>query len=1112
MKILQDLEPIDFTYNFAGWASTFNQMLQGLQAAEFATGDSYVDVDTAQTIDGNKIFIAAASFNSGFSSQGNVTLNDGTLTLNSADINITTATRENGDVRFIGSRGINLLSSATSLGFNFGFANPESQNNLILGFESGSSFFTFASNVTPRVTNSTIVFGNSTWVVPANPSVDSVMRWNPSTSALQWQTKSALVDELAADVIENLTFTEVTLGAELIPVGTIIDIDATAVENWENGGEANALFPGWLFLDGSTISKITNPEYTLIVDLLNPGNNTATLLDSTGGANVKLIKYARDAVTTFRLGADRGIRITQNSVEVGEVSLNGGQYVIQARVDGTTLVYDDNDALRTGPDVPLYNSGRLTTSAPVSLSDAANKEYVDNSLSSISNIGSTLSLPEAVDGFSYVDSSYSLSLVDRSYTARGWGVKRHSSFFDEENNNLHFHAFNPYNDSIVKWKKSIITRGQYYFIDESNIIYAYGDNSLGEIAQQNRGSSGNEAQYYSMLTDAQPYNRSDINQLLPAFLPASSVWPANVVTFESATGSVGDVGAGSGVTHLTIKTQDGFDRSFILGDRANGLVRYFDSQNRAYTRGFYLSIGPNSAGQFGNGNTTSTTRSSGATVWGPSGAARMLWLNYALLDSERPGLAAALTNPASVENYRRRFNWFKPNVIDAIGATTWRTQTGLPNNVNYSQFNRYIKKVVRTTNAHYAIVGAPGDELNNEIWCSGNNSGGSFGNGKTDSSNTDFTPMLVGTAANLGVGIITTVGVSSSSVFRRADNAAHNFLAFETLTVGTTILYIIPGDAASNNLSTQFRLFASLSNAVTAFINGGTTGAYTSTTLASTNFAYRARLKGVYDISAARTVEDTSDDSILLKIAKTQNANSAALDSLSENNILTNEVWAVGRNASSRLAVNSTSSHITSPTITSFTLAGAPAPTKIEKILVSNHTQTSFALDSNGYLWHSGALALGLAGTNSLSGSNQTWTRALTLDSYRVVKFFLIDSNTSIGGIGTNSRLFIVCQERNNPNKRFLFAGGRNRGGGLGTKTRYAEFTPTYLRIAFSEDPQNIVEMCGVAHRSFALCRSNTETFGRLYEAGAGWPFDHFKSDGSWDLIPYFRNIDRVIV
>lgn len=1115
MKILQNIEPIDFTYNFAGWSSTFNKMLLALQEAEFATGDSYVDVDTAQAIDGNKIFIAPASFNSGFNSQGDVTIIDGTLTINSANINILTSSRDDGNVRFIGSNGLNLLSSASSLGFNFGFTSPETQNNLVLSFESGSSFFTFANNVTPRVTNSTIVFGNSTWIVPANPTVDSVMRWNPSTNALQWQTKSALVDELASDVIENLTFSEVTLGAELIPVGTIIDIDATAVENWENGGEANALFPGWLFLDGSTISKVTNPEYSLIVDLLNPGFNTATLPDSTGGANVKLIKYAKDAVTTFRLGADRGIRITQNSVEVDEVSLSGGQYVIQARIDGTTIVYDDNNdgALKTGPNIPVYNSGRLTTLPPISPSDAANKSYVDATVVSSLNTGSTISINEAVDGFAYSDSSYSLSLIDRNKTARAWGSKRHPNLNDAEGTNMHFHAFSPISDSIVKFKKAISTRDQYYFVDESDILYAYGDNSNGEISQRDRGTSGNEAQYYIGLTDGAPYNRAVINQLLPAFLPSATVWPASVVAFDSATGSVGDAGATSTDTHLTIKTKDGLDREYVSGNRNNGLVRYFDSNNQAFTRGYYLSIGPNSSGQFGDGTTNGVSLSSGARLWGPTGAGRMLWLNYAILDSERTSLAASLSNATNVENYRRRFNWFKPNVINALGVNTWRAQTGLPNSAVFSQFDRYIKKVVRTSNAHYVIVGSPGDELNNELWSAGNNSGGSFGNGRTDSLNRDFVPMLSQNAQSLGVGAI--AAATGSNIFKRANNNPHGFMAFETLVVGTSNLYIVPGDASNTNLSTQFRLFASLDQAVVAFINGGTVGAFTSTSLSTTNFAHRARLKGAYDIAAARTRDDSSADAIMIKVAKTQETSTSALDALTENEIVTNEVLACGRNADNRLAVNSIASNILVPTPTTFALNGLSLPTKILQITLCNHTRASFALDSSGYLWYSGNNATGMAGTGVLTGTNSQWTRSLSLNSFRVLRYFVVDSNTTIDSIGTNSRIFIVLASRNNASQRYLFAGGRNRAGGLGTNVSYDAYTANYLKIAFPEDPLNIVEAAGVALRSFMLCKGTNETTGRLYEAGSGYPIDHFKSERgsqSWDVIPHFRNIDSTII
>lgn len=1105
--ILQTAQNLELTDNFSQWRTKFNFVLGELKATNFVTPDEVVTIETSQTIDGGKTFSATVVCNSGISVNG--------------DAIFSGSFSSTGNSNFIGANGIRLLSTSNVSSFRFNFNSPSEKQNLVLDYEDplDDAQFTISENVTLNISGSEpkIKVGESTWNLPStDPSANSLLYWNNINDTIIWKTTDAVATELTDTIADSLlddndfrndiiditteaiTYASTTLAVNLIPVGSIIEIDATAVDGWTNGGVPDTNFPGWLFLDGSTINKTTNPEFTAIVDLLNPGQNTATLTDSTGGVSVKLIKYLEDPVSTFKLEDGNGIQFSNGTTPLDFINLTSNIATVSLKANSSDFIFNSGE-LTLASNVAKTIDGKLQSSVTPSLGiDLTNKTYVDAQVSSLNQAaqsiqGSTLTLGENIDSRVYCDGEYSLTFVDRDGVGRSFIFGE--NFGDGEMFDESFVSISPITLAETKFKKSYTSASAHYFVDNNDIIYGHGKNNLGQIAASSRNKN-----YYS-TGNSIIYGNTTIQNCLPAFLPTVDLWPANAVTVDYVTGN----GTVSSISNLTLKTKDGVGNAFVDNISTNGLIEYKHS-GVSYSRGYFLSIGDNGFGTFGDGLTTDASATTGPKIWGPIGTqlgnnfpARTLWLNFGVQDSERNAIGNLITNSRNA--FFKRFNWFKPNVIDALGLSGWRTQTGVGNDVEFSAFNWFIKKVLRTNNAHYVIVGKPGTELQNEVWCSGGNSTGSFGNG-TNVSTTDYSPVLSSPTTVIGPGAGNAGSISlrsgdptsGSGVFRTTSTQNHGFSNFERLINGSNSYVILTGDQNNQNASTTFRLFSTLANAVNAFISGGVGVNFSASTLATSVFSYRSKLKGVYDLHVGGNL-------LLMKVALTETPNNTALDSLSESAILTNKVMAVGSNANGFSATNQTISEFYTPLDTIF----PPNTAKIIRVFAADKIAVSYALDANGNLWTAGNKAAGLSDVGNISGNLQQWTKTNVSLLHKVLNFHFIDFTSSY----YKPKIYIICEKRSGSNPSgILFAGGKNYANSLGIPDFTAE-TLNYVQIIFPEDPKNIVSFHDIAAtQPIVICKTPGQSVGRVYSVGND--VKGYFSTRIYDS-RNFRNIDRFI-
>jgi alpha-tubulin suppressor-like RCC1 family protein len=1134
MKILQDKNPVLLTDTFDQWRIKFNDVLSDLQDETFASTDGLVTTESAQVIEGIKTFSPIQYFIGGFNTQGSSVLGGETLTINTnSDFNVLTSSN-GGAVRFVGS-GINFLTDVTSHQFTLGYESLSDPQNISLKYsQSGANAtFTIDNDVTFGLENSKLKVGNVIWNLPTtSPTSPSLLRW-VSNNSIVWQTVSDFTSELISDptftdtisteLLSDTDFTDsigsaiisggITLASEVIPVGTTVDIDATAVTGWTNGGTPNVNFPGWLFLDGSTISKVTNTEFTEIVNLLNPGQNTAVLTDSRGGANVKIIKYKKDPVSTFKIVKGDGVILNVSGQNTNEVGLLSGLVNLSLSVNSSDFTFNSGTLTLNSNVVKRVVSGNIqSTVDPTVDNDLTRKSYVDNqvanvasSVAALTTTGSTITLGEAIDGFGYNDSYYSMSLINKDGNAvaysNDYGLWDHT-----------FYANSVVKSGLAKFKKSISSVQHQFFIDEDDIIYGRGYNDKGQIAQINRGNSADFPDYYRESTsDLAPYNKAVLTHLFPALLPQKSIWDANAVTVDYITGPTAEFGSRVGNTDITVKTKDGVEPIFNTPTNPrSGLVK-LNNNNIPYTRGYVLSNGSNIYGQFGRGDVDENNSSFGSLVWGPrinnhlNFLGRSLWLTYGVTEQEYSVTSSTLSSRIALgTTYRnqleKRFNFYKPNAIKAGGLgntdnnalSTWRTNTGLTTQ-SYSDYNWFIKKIFRTWDAHYVIVGKPGSESENEIWAAGRNVSGSMGNNHVgDIYQSDFMPML-SAGINFDSGTYTTGGnTTNSTVFTKAGNSPHNFSDFDNITIGTVNYIIITGDMSNNNRSTQFRLINKATTgwfniAVNRLLDGLSTGVVSLTkAVIETGGVYRGRLKGVYDLHAASSVGDT----VIMKKVLTQTSNLTAIDSLPESAIITNQVLSCGGNSNGEAAVGSTN-NVVIPTITLYNTVGLSGqsfsePTKVNSILTindrNNQDNTSVILDSNGRVWTCGSTNSGLSGfTSALNGR---WTQIPLNTTTTFNKIFVTNLNpdrsfTAAGIVDSEEypRLFLIGGDS-------LFAAGSNHFGALGTSEFINTWTSQFVKIKFPENVNNISEIRGFGHGTLILCKNSGENIGRVYYSG----------------------------
>jgi len=1131
-NILNDIQTISYSDNFKVWIDRFNDIVTELKDIEFAIDGDYVNIESNQTINGIKTFSNISLFNSNVTIGGNLNLANGLIQTDNANKHIDFTYAVDGDVNFIGVNGINLLSNSTAPEFSLNFVSPSTTNIIVLDYADSDGIFKIANNVNLEVENATIKLGDSEWQFPEFPISQSILRYNSAEGGVIWQSTSDFIEDFSGDIVESIALTNAT---EIMPVGTIIEVDATTIISWANGGNGadDTNFYGWLVLNGQTIDIADDPRYAEIIALLNDETPEATdvqLATSASGDNIKLIKFLPDAVATFSLSKGDGILFFEADgiTPKNSATLKNNVTRIALNTDSDVFQFSSGQ-LQLKTNIPRYtidiNGSRLTTSPPVNGTDAANKAYVDARVAAGGVEGSCFDLMSSSDNLGYSDAKNSFSIVDKRGAGRAWRTLASgtltSTLIEAD---VTLNAISPFGinfGNVVPLTKTFATPDQFFFVDSNDVIYGYGTNSRGDIASSSRGVGEFSSYYNSGFYPSNPYNASvPVRQLLPAFLPIKAAWDANVILFDSATGISG---SNDSYSNITIKTKDGYDNQYNTPDvPTSGLVNYFDSTNRPYTRGYYISTGLNTGGQLGRGNATDPSATTGPLVWGPNidSPGRNLWYNFALTETEKQaiktsGALTSLLNSSSTE-IRKRFNWFKPNAIlaggleeaateeDAIAA--WRFQTGLLSEAfTFSDYSWYIKKVVRTYDAHYVIVGKPGNESDNEVWCAGINRTGAFGNSRsTTTAQTDFAPMLSESTRNNDPGFFTraTTGGTTGTLFKRTDDSNHDLNDFDNLTFGSNIYYVIIGDANGANRATQFRLFSTFNGAQLAYIGGSQTTNIVSlsnstTTGISAGNTYRGRCKAIVDIIVSRgTGSDTSGDGILLRKALTfSTIETGLLDRVPESTILTDQLFACGLNTNGRLGIG----NLDNPTSLR-TTAFPTGKTKIVKSVLCNFSAASFALSSSGVLYFSGNRASGCSDSGTIIGNTISWT---PISKPNVRDFFVIDDS----GL---SRIFIICEP--SPGIFELYAGGINTGYVLGSSVALNVATPSFVKVIFPENPKNIVNIAGVMQQTYILCKDPGEEVGRVYVAGTELTRSYFPVSTTLKTIPQFKNIDRDIL
>jgi hypothetical protein len=1133
---------INYTDNFKVWIDKFNDIVDQLQDTNFAIDDEYVNVDLAQSIIGAKTFNNTTVFNAAVTLSGDLNQNN----LINGDVALERLNFKygiDGNINFIGENGINLLSNPTANEFSLSFPTASTSNTLILDYAVSGGTFRIANNVNLEVANSEITFGTDTWTFPGFPAESSVLQYD---GGISWLTKAELAEDLAISVANNIALIST---AEIMPVGTIIEVDKTKAERWSpngltSGNVADNNFYGWLILNGGTITATdANSPFLNLIYLLNdvvtpPTTPTFPVSadldpDSTSSPNtVKLIKYLPDAVATFGLTKGNGISFFEanGTTPKNTASLKNGITHIELNADSNVFDFPGGQ-LQLKTNIPRYTNNRLTTTTPVDDTDAANKLYVDTRVLAGGVEGSCYDLMQSVDGSGYSDAKNSFSIVDKSGAGRAWrtaetdtlGTTTNTGSIDAD---VTLNAISPFGSNfgkVTSLKSTFATPDQFFFTDHDDVIYGYGTNERGDIAANSRGLTEFSSYYNSAFFPTNPYsNTTPIRQLLPAFLPLQASWPANAVLSDSVTGIAGSDDSN---TNITIKTKDGYGNAYVNINPSSGLVNYFNG-TVPYTRGYYISAGRNTEGQFGRGNTTSTSAITGPLIWGPGfdSPGRNLWYNFALTSAEKTAIKASNSALSTLltsdgEKIRKRFNWFKPNAITNGGLqplatdalNDWRTQTGLSTE-SFSDYGWYIKKVVRTYDAHYVIVGKPGNEADNEIWCAGTNRVGAFGN-LTTGPITDFVPMLSDASISNAQSTFRVLNnAATGTVFERTNTNPHGLSDFDVLTFGTTTnRYVILGDTSGANRSTQFRLFSTLVGARQAFISNSTTAILTlkNTTAASDGIGalnlHRGRLKGIIDISVSHGIgDDSSGDGIILRQALTFTSPlpTGLFDRLSEANILTDRLIACGLNTNGRLAINNLDSP-TIPRATAFAGSGLES-NKISKIQTCNYSAISFALSSNGVLYFAGNRASGCANSGSASAGNTVLWTNVGLQG-RVHDFFIIDDENI-------TRIFVITETATNSGIFEIYAGGVNIGYVLGTSVSLNAATPKYAKLIFPENPDNIVNIAGAMNQTYILCKDEGEDIGRVYVTGTEVTRSYFPVSTVLKTFPQFKKIDRDIL
>lgn len=747
-----NLTQIDNTDTFKEWADKCNAIIDGLNTTDFVTStDSVVTVAGNQTITGLKTFQIRPTFRSGilstgeytgtgdFTNDGNFTFNGGAAEgiINTPTFKVNSGSFTTGDgFQVIGSKGISFKSSSTSSVASLKFENAGTPEKIVFDYTgTGEGTFEIADGNKLSLAGSspTIGINSYEWDLPATSpgTTPSYLKWVGSGSAVSWFSQTDLASAIVTDVRDLLAASNFTLPVTLIPVGTMIAVDARILDSWAVAGSPEEYTiwsgaPGWLVCNGQTLSYDENSSpvdttYQQLVELLegiDSPNGSTTLPDTVGspgeedpiGGNsiVYLIKYKEDATTAFAISSTTGVAgaaginlfdttntiVSSFDIEGGKIGLNINTDDFEFGVGGELSLVEEIATTATANTLAKRDSGgTLAVGTPTSDEHATTKAFVDTSVVTSVNAledkltnelkGSVRAFPELLDGHqSYSDGNtpFSMSFVDkygrgvfhgRNEYSRGGGTRLRTQYGAGW-----FNAFSPITDQEAVFERTFIgSRYNFFFIDNNDILYGTGRNEEGAIGQQDRGTGVDFTDYYTQYhgSGEQPYNDTGVETPVPAMLPQKEAWDANAITVDTVSYTRNPVQPG-----ILVKTKDGVGREYVSDSRLQGFVKYETDENAVgfggadvpYTRGWLIISSENDNGNIGNGTLTATNYSTtGPQVFGLNSAGSSLWATFAVTDTQRANGINTLTS-TDVEKVNKRFHYFKENATKAGGLDT----------------------------------------------------------------------------------------------------------------------------------------------------------------------------------------------------------------------------------------------------------------------------------------------------------------------------------------------------------------------------------------------------------------------------------------------------------
>lgn len=1131
-----NLTRIDNTDTFKEWADKCNAIIEGLNTTDFVTSSSeLMTLSSTQTATGQKTFRLSTNFNNGIVSAGTI-ISNGNFTFDGTTGIINTKTLQVNSGNFttgsgfevIGSKGISFKSSPTSSVASLKFENAGTPEKIVFDYSgTGDGIFEVADGNKLSLAGSspTIGVNEYEWELPGTTpgTTPSYLKWVGSGSEVSWFSQTDLAAAIVTDVRDLLQASNFTLPVTLIPVGTMIAVDARILDSWAVAGSPEEYTiwsgaPGWLVCNGQTLTfdEDVSPQDTTYRQLINllegpdspAGSATSTVLPDTvgspgeedpiGGNNiVYLIKYKEDDTTAFSISTTTGVagasginlfdtsnaNVASFDIEGGKIGLNIDTADFEFGSGGELSFAHDIDTAAT-PDTLAERdpAGALSVATPTANEHATTKAFVDTSLDTLGDTlrneltTSVRAFPELIDGHqSFAEYSYrSMTFVDKFGRGIWAGLniyQRNGALGSgEASTKAWFNAFSPITDKETLFKRTFPTNYNWFFIDNDDILYGTGRNDYGQIGQQDRGTVLDFADYYSFYP-GNKYNDTQVETPIPAMLPQKSVWPANAITVDTVSYHNDEYDP-----LIIIKTKDGIGKEYVNGQRSQGFVKYETDENAVglggadvpYTRGWLIACSRSFYGALGDGDTS--TRGTYYTTTGPKlfglqGAGSSLWAVYALADAER-GTVSSMTS-AQIAQVNKRLHYFKKNATKAggLGATDgtalaeWRTQLGFSGSETFDEYSYYIKKTVVTTYGTHVIIGKPGNESDNEIWHAGYNGFGPAGNGAPTTA--DYRHVPATDAGTISSLSVSVVAGTSNRVFE--SSTPHGFEDFEQMTGlgGSTRYYIVRGDGDNNNLTTRFRLFRQ---------SGGEQWVYDAIADGGT-----ANGKAVSDIATRvlrvhKKVKGIFDISV-----GSGNVNNSQVSVITrrttDTTTNTQELDALPETEFDSVSVMTWGDNAYGQlglgsnrnriyTPRTVSLGTSDRPVDIIGVMTGFN---SFVVTEN----ENGNRSIRVCGNNTAGLSDvgtitNTDTTTFTLSATIDANWWVKKVFVSSGPLWSTAwlgRIFIVAQSKTDSDCYALFAGGWNRFGQFGTSQRYNNGTENYIRVPFPEDAKNIVAM-----------------------------------------------------